>query len=381
MGGLAIPYYDLQSVNFVNPASYSRLRVTTLDFGIEYDARTLRENNPPNKFSSAYLIPTYFQLGLPLSKKGGWGMNIGFRPLTRINYDLENSTRLDGIDSVQYNYKGNGGSYQAFLGTGFGNRKFSIGVNAGYMFGSRQYSTRVNFISDSVRYRKTNSSDTTNFGGVFALVGLQYRIFLGGNTFLRLGATGSLQNTLNGSRDITRYTYENSVTSGIDILDSVYKESGIKGDIIYPASFGGGLMFEKEDKWLIGVEFNSTQWSDFRYYGEPGRVRDNWTLRLGGQLTPDVNSKSYWSRSTYRFGFSFGPDYVDLDQTFNQYLISVGASFPVRRNFYTNQYTNINWAVEFGARGNKSNNLRESLLKISLGLNLSDIWFNKRKYD
>src|SRR5688572_22582544 len=59
MGGLAIPYRDFQSVNFVNPASLAWLKVTTLDIGVEYSSRTLHEADPPQKFKSAYLIPTY----------------------------------------------------------------------------------------------------------------------------------------------------------------------------------------------------------------------------------------------------------------------------------------------------------------------------------
>jgi hypothetical protein len=77
MGGLSIPYNDLQSVNFVNPASYAYLRVTTLDIGVDYTSRTIRTNQPPQKFNSKYLIPSYINLGLPLKKKGFWGMNIG----------------------------------------------------------------------------------------------------------------------------------------------------------------------------------------------------------------------------------------------------------------------------------------------------------------
>jgi hypothetical protein len=37
--------------------------------------------------------------------------------------------------------------------------------------------------------------------------------------------------------------------------------------------------------------------------------------------------------------------------------------------------------MEAGARGNKNMPMRESLFRLSMGLNLSDLWFNPRKYD
>jgi hypothetical protein len=79
-------------------------------------------------------------------------------------------------------------------------------------------------------------------------------------------------------------------------------------------------------------------------------------------------------------GFSYGPDPISVADL-NQYLISAGVTLPVRRNFYTNQYTSINLAVEAGARGNTNLPMRESLVRISMGLNLSDLWFTPRKYD
>ena len=93
MGGLAAAYFDYQSINFLNPASYSRLKVTTLDFGLELDNRTIRALNPPRKFSSSSPIISYVQLGVPLSAKKNVGLNFGLRPLTRINYKIERNER------------------------------------------------------------------------------------------------------------------------------------------------------------------------------------------------------------------------------------------------------------------------------------------------
>ncbi|MEY3436435.1 MAG: hypothetical protein RL335_891, partial [Bacteroidota bacterium] len=98
MGGATIAYYDLQTVNINNPASYARLKLTTFDVGIDYTSRRLRTSNTAQSFQSAYMIPSYLILGLPLSKSKNWGMVLGLRPDTKINYDLTSRRRLPSID-------------------------------------------------------------------------------------------------------------------------------------------------------------------------------------------------------------------------------------------------------------------------------------------
>ena len=380
MGGLSLAYWDLQSVNFSNPASYSRLKLTTFDVGLEYDSRRIRSGGEnPNSYRSAYLIPTYLNIGFPLSKKKNWGMTVGLKPVTRISYDIITSTRLQGIDSVVYQYSGNGGSYQSYLGVGYGTKKFSIGVNAGYMFGNKNYVSKLVFINDTVNYQKARYTDSTNFGGLFVKAGIQYNFVLSGDLNLRFGATYGLENTMDAKRDISRETYEPGLRGDI-ILDSVFRTTRQRGDITLPASFGASFMLDKIDKWMVGIEFNNTQWSQYRYYGERDALRDSWTIRVGGQFTPDQMSKKYWSRVTYRAGFYFGPDQIDIGSELNSRAFTFGAGLPIRRNFYTNQYTTVNTTFEIGARGNKSSLVRENLFRVSFGFNLSDIWFTKREY-
>ena len=381
MGGLAIPYYDLQSVNFVNPASYAQLKVTTFDIGLDFNSRTLIQGNPAKKYTASYLIPSYMQLGFPLSRKGHWGMAIGLRPLTRINYDLYSTERLPGIDTVGHAYKGNGGTYQAFFGMGFGTKRLTFGFNTGYQFGNKSYSTQTVFLNDSVAYKKAVASDTTRFGGFFVNGSVQYSFIVAKNVFLRLGANFGLKSELNALRDITRQTFTIGVNGNLIPLDSVYRVTAEKGTVVTPGHYGVGFLLEKEDKWLLGADYTATHWSQYRYYGQSDQIQDNWTLHLGGQFTPDVNAKGYWSRVTYRAGLSYGTDQIAINSGLKQYSVTFGTRFPIRRNFYTNQYTSLNTALEFGTRGNKNSSIRDNIFRISVGFSLSDLWFQKRKYD
>ncbi len=380
MGGLSSAFADYSSVNFTNPASYASLKITTFDIGLDYNSRSLRALNPPRKFNSAYLIPSYMQIGLPLSKKKNWGMNIGLRPITRINYDILLNTRISGIDSAQYSYLGNGGTYQAFTGMAYGTKNLSIGFNAGYMFGNKEYSTRLSFVNDTINYKTTNSADTTRFGGLFFNAGIQYKIKLNEKTILRLGFHGNLSTSMKATRNISRETIAYNPNAGVVVIDSIYSSQDQKGTIVHPSSWGAGFMFEGENMWMFGGEIGVANWADYRYFGTADKMVNNWTGRIGGQFVPDFKSSNYWQRVIYRIGASFGPDNVQLNKAIPQYMFSFGTGLPVRRNVYTNQYTTINTAFELGFRGNKSNDIRENIFRFSLGLSLSDIWFNKPKY-
>jgi hypothetical protein len=382
MGGISAAYSDILSVNFANPASYARLKRATLDFGLEVDSRTLRIIDPPQKYSAASPIISYVQLGLPLSQKRNWGMNIGLRPATRINYKIERNERLPGIDSASTLFQGNGGTYEVYTGTGIGIKNFSIGFNVGYLFGSKDYSSKRFFLPDSadVFYYPSETSNNTTFGGLFGNVGIQYSAKIGKKNMLRFGAHGRIKRDFNATRDEKIMTYRET-EAGVDSIDIIVRNE-IKGKISYPASYGAGIIYHNGDKWLVGVDFTQTKWSEYRFFNNPDSTQDAWRVNIGGQLLPDATgAKSYWGRVNYRAGFSFGQDYIRVGNDLPTWTASLGLGLPMRPPNYSNQYSIINMSLEFGQRGNNSSLIRENFFRIAVGLTLSDIWFIKRKYD
>lgn len=384
MGGVSSAYSDFHTVNFTNPASYAKLKYTTLDFGLELDNRTLRTLNPPQKFSSSSPIISYIQLGLPLSQKRDWGMNIGLRPVTRVNYKIEEKSRVPGIDSLNTLYEGSGGSYEVYAGTGYGIKKLRLGLNAGFLFGSKNSATRKSFVPDSsdVFYYSSNHERQTNYSGFFLRGGIQYDIELDKRTLLRLGAHGNLKRKINATRDITASTISfNSTTGAIDTLDVALDQKNVKGIVEYPSNVGTGILFERPGRWLFGADFDYTSWNAYRFFDETDQLKDSWRLNVGGQIVPKPG-KNYWSYVAYRAGFWYGTDYIAVqNRDLPVWGFTAGASFPMRKAAYTNQFSMINLGLEYGQRGNKENVMRENLFRISLGLSLSDIWFVKRKYD
>ncbi|MEO6328042.1 MAG: hypothetical protein ABIO55_03885 [Ginsengibacter sp.] len=390
MGGISAGTADPANVNFINPAAYSNLLYTTLDIGAEVDSRTLNSTNPQNKFTSNNAIISYLQLGIPLlngnksaiSKKISWGINFGLRPVSKINYKI-NSFGRTNIDSLVSTYEGNGGANEAFLGTGIKIKNVSFGVNIGYLFGSKDYSTRLVFLNDSIPYYSSNSETKTSFGGLIFDGGIQYISKIKGGLF-RAGVYGKMQQKLNASQDVLRETFSyNAQTGNPDRIDSVYEKKDQKGKIEMPSTVGFGFTIEKVH-FLFGADFEMTNWDNYRFYGQKDFVKNSWITKVGFQFFPaTLESKKYWNFVKYRFGLYFGPDYITAGNKLPQYGITAGASFPLKlkTNFYETQHSIMNIGVEYGNRGDKNNNIRENILRITLGFSLSDIWFRRYKYD
>jgi hypothetical protein len=356
--------------------------------GFESGTRTLSELNNAKKYKASSAIVSYVQLGIPLSRKQDLGMNIGLRPITRINYKIQKDERvsypISGLsDSIRNLFEGSGGAYQVFAGFGKGFKNVSIGFNIGYLFGTSDYSTRKIFINDSVfPYYRSNYQTKTSFGGLALEGGIQYRAALDKRTVLILGAHASNGKRLNGNEDIILETFE-VTAGGSERVESILITTNNKGKINYPGTLGVGFTINREDRWLFGMDFTSTAWKNYSFYGKPDLVRDSWQLKAGLQLNPDLlRAKNYWGRVFYRLGFNYGVDYVKLNtQDVNLLNFTGGVGLPVKTNRFSNQYTHINLSFEYGTRGNSKTPIKENIFRVGLGLSLGDIWFIKRKYD
>ena len=313
-------------------------------------------------------------------------MNIGLRPLSRVHYKSAIQSVVDSdteSDTMRTLFEGNGGGYQVYAGTGFSIGKFSVGGNFGYMFGSKNYSSIQNFAGDTLNtfFYPARYSNKTNYSGVFVNAGLQYRARISKKYTLQFGAHGNLQNKIDASRDEIVETIIQQ-TNGPVRIDSVKETLGQNGDMVYPASYGVGVALNHNDKWIISADYGSSKWSQYRLFGETDLVQDSWRFNMGAQIIPNgLNPTSYWGRVAYRAGFMVGQDYIKVDKDLPIYTFSFGFGLPMRKANYTNQFTVIHTAFEFGQRGNNTNIIKENFFRFSLGLTLSDVWFQKRKYE
>lgn len=405
MGGISAAYTDVLSINYNNPASYSNFQTrieggkvmsgrVLLDIGLNYDSRTLQAPNQPISFSSSYGYFSHVQVGLPLSKK--WGMVFGLRPVSRINYKIHRNEQLTDplsgklIDTAVTEFSGNGGLFLPTIGTGYAFGNLSLGGNIGYLFGRKEISTKRVFLNDTISYQSSNYTNRTVLGGVFFNAGAQYKITLKKTTdkqlLLRLGASGNWEQKINATRDLVRETFVTDVNGATQTVDSVFSKAEESGKMTYPASYTFGFVLEHTENtgkgWLLGVDYITNKWSDFRLFNEADALQDGSQIRVGAQMRPKP-SANYFNNVSYRAGFFVGTDYINVGKELPQYGFTFGLGLPVSNYspLSPGQFTMLNLGLEYSKRGKNDNLLKENLFRVSVGINLSDLWFNKRRYD
>ena len=393
MGYTGAAYSDAQSINFINPASYSQFGTqrSVFDIGLDINSRTIRNNKGSNYTSSNAYIP-YFAGGFQLrgeKSKTNWGLVFGLRPLTKVSYNVVSGTKLDAGDSVVYNYEGSGGLYQAFFGTGIGIKNFSIGINGGYRFGSKDYTTRASILNDTSpsRYTSGLKEIRNNFGGAFLEGGMQYRLPLTKKTVLQTGVHAGLAMQMKYTRDERIETYiPSSPGSSSLVVDSISVQKNIRGTIDYPLSYGFGFLLDHEGKGRLNLaaDYSFTQWSSYRYDKTADFLQDAWAVKVGAQYLPDSKGTGKLKNNLlYRAGFLYGREPYTVDGNMYNYTVTLGVGIPIKKYSFAeyNRSNVVNLSMEVGQRSNRKSLLRENYIRLAVSFSLSDIWFIKRKYD
>jgi hypothetical protein len=389
-----IKYQNSQSINLSNPASLGSLGSTTLfDLAGEIDVRTLKSNTSPDKYKATNTLISYLQLAFPITskrmaKKGyNWGVAVGLKPLTRVNYKIQSNTRLSGIDSISTLYEGTGGVSQVNISSGIKFKNFSFGFSTGYSFGNKETSTKLRFVNDTIPYKFSNSESQANFGAVFLNLGAQYAIRLKDNDMLRFGVSANLQQNLKATRNVINETFDYASDGSVISIDTVTFLKEQAGTIKLPATYNAGFTYATKH-WIVGADIDVATWSQYRFYGATDAVKNSMKLHVGGQYSPandNTTTNKYWSFVKYRGGFYYGSDYVKIGTSSRpDYGVTLGLGMPLTpvRRLSFGDFVTLNTGVEIGQRGKKTNlSLRENIFRINFGVSMSGAWFQKRKYD
>jgi hypothetical protein len=411
MGGLTAAYTPNmngafgQSINFNNPATYGGIYMTTFDIGLNLTNSILKRTTPAGKEKSTYLVPNYIVVGAPISKAKKIGFAFGLRPLTQINYSVNDYSYDDKIgDSIYTNYKGEGGINQLFFGLGKSWKYLSIGMNTGYNLGRKKIDVvkAILFNADSTYFFQSLSSTNTSFGGTFLNLGAQGEFPLSSKTnavtkdktefTLSYGGTFTLDQKLKGKQDIVRSNGTFTASQETPVDTAVFQKD-ISGNVELPSTITAGIALHKKittvrgtfDQLVVGLELNMSNWKDgYKFYGATDQVSNATMFRAGVQLCPNpFTFENYWSTVTYRFGLFTGNDYININNNgLNVNGLTMGLGLPIRKyRSYDYQFTLLNLALQMGRRSGGSSNFKENFVQFTVGYSLSDVWFNKRKYD
>jgi hypothetical protein len=402
MGGISTAVIDFfpigrvsTGLNISNPASLGYLNSTVFDFGVELDRRTLRSNTSPSKYSANNLIISYLQLGLPLTttkmaKKGNsMGVSFGLKPVSKVNYKILATQRLTGIDSVATLFEGTGGINQVNVSTGIKLKNFSFGVTGAYNFGNKETNTKREFINDTVTtYASSNSDVKTVFGGLSLSIGSQYAFKFKDTSTLIIGFNANLKHNLNGKKDQLDETFLFDANGATVNIDTAYSKNDLSGKISMPSNYTIGFTYsDKNSHWLVGSDFTTAQWANYRNYGVADALKNSSKIHIGAQYFPakiNTPASKYWQFVKYRAGFYYGNDYVNLGTKRPDYGFTFGTAMPLTslRRFGGSEFVLLNTGIEIGQRGSKQNqSLREGVFRMNFGVAIStSSWFQKRKY-
>ncbi|MBK6482731.1 MAG: hypothetical protein IPG01_06265 [Chitinophagaceae bacterium] len=382
-GGLSAAYHSPFSINFANPASYSDIKLATLDAAFFISGLHLRTPDTSVVFSDGTI--SNLVLAFPVIKNKA-GISFGLSPFSRVGYSITQENDSSDAFGRSFNlFQGQGGLYRFYFGGGYKYKQLAVGVNFSYLFGNINYTDILAF-PESLNAFNTRRQETRQLGDFLIDAGVQYRIVLDkSNTYsLDLGASGNLKTDIKANRDLIydRFTYTDDAgnsTSTINPKDTIYSNMDEAGEVTLPATFAAGAIFSKQSKYSFGINYKYTMWSQYQSFGESDETANTWKLAFGGEFIPDSKSyQQYWKVMAYRLGMSMGRNYVELnDAQLKQLSVTMGVGFPLRRSF-----SQISLAGEWIGIGSlKENPVAGSVFRLTAGFTFNDKWFQKRRFD
>lgn len=409
MGHLSIPFSDPSAINVGNPATYGSLGSTMLNLDVR--STFISFETAEGKGQANNTKVRSLSMGFPL-KRGKWGLALGILPFTSVGYELSDYAPLDTLGDIEYNYSGEGGLNQFFLGVGgkvWGTEKFSlnVGANGAYVFGSVDKVRKAIYPEDQGYYNTRSRSSLRLHDFSFDLATyaeyrlLDKKVSKGDNQErprtldLIGGLTYRFGTKINAEEGLLTENYILSST-GVELpRDTIEFIDDEDGTVNVPELWSVGLGMRINDQWLVGVEAHFRDWRKFSTsFGSEetarGELQRASRFSLGAQFYPAkslelAKDASYWSAMKYRVGFRYLDTYLQLNEhQLDQYGISFGLGFPLLKA-RSNSWLNI--GCELGQRGTTDKELlQEKYVNLYFGLTLApagylDKWFRRRKID
>jgi hypothetical protein len=371
MGGLGMAYRSNQSVNYLNPASYTAFDTTSFVFEATVFSHFYQQITATQDQHSNYTSLGSLTFGFPVTK--WWGASFGLKPFSSIGYLVSDSSFDDQIGNVNFQYEGEGGINQVFIGNAFRVLPgLSLGVNASYLWGNLERHATV--YSDSTGFFLTNQIRSNHINGWHFGFGAQYELELAEARKVTFGAIYGYDNPVN-----TRTTETiQRLLPGFTRFDTISHKEGVRGEIVIPTYIGAGTFVNFNRHWAAGLDFQWQNWEDFEMFGSSENLNNSYQLAFGIQHNPSVQTYTgFFNRMEYRAGIRYGQTYLNPRETnINEFGISFGAGIPVRRSL-----SGLNLSVEYGQRGTIENNLiKENFFRINVGVNVYERWFIRRRF-
>ena len=375
MGGVGIASRNSRFINILNPASATARDSLSFmaDFGVNGRISLFTEGSKKGLTTTANIDD--FVISFPMWKHTA--LMVGLIPVSDVGYGIS-IPEVDYTGYRSFTTTGNGGLYQVFAAASvtLWNRLF-LGAQANYNFGNINKVAAL--VSDDTSYRSMASGDSLQVHTFNATFGLQYEQPVSNNSVITLGATYRLSSPLTGYSIHYRELGSYDRRRESDSLDG----KGLRmGD-----ELGVGINYRLGDRFIAEFNYTRTNWagsnldkvSGFSNRGDAEFLPSvGQAFRAGLELTPNRNDIRYYLRTcSYRLGAYYDQSYYTVDGAHvNSVGVTLGITLPVYR--WKNGLT---VGFDFGRRGLETSQVKETYFGFNVGLNIFDIWFQKRPYE
>jgi len=390
MGGIAVATNSIggfNSINIINPASYARIGMTTIDAGVSTNMLTLSKTGLPDERNVTSSI-SHIAFALPITRRSA--ISFGLVPYSDLGYSykqIQSKGYLSPTDTnvVNHVYSGTGGLSKTYIGYGFGiGKHLMIGANVSYIFGSLKetQSTEIPKLYGTLDSRIEQSN---HVGGINFDYGVQYAIDLSSTSHVTLGYSGSANSKLNTQNSfiVSQYTYDATGHQNLP-ADSVVSTNSPNAKLQLPQINRFGIAFQKDGRFLIGADYTMGNWSTLSIAGTNQGLVNSQTLNVGGQITPNSNSLSnYFALIDYRLGVIYEKTYLNPENiNLKRYALTFGLGIPLSHDRASSAFYKVNFSTEIGRRGTMDNGLiQEHYVNFHLAFLLNDRWFQRFKFD
>ena len=376
MGGVGNALYVNGLINTSNPATLAKMDSLAFlfDAGVYFKTSSFSTSNKTERGANASFDYVAMAFGLT----DWWKTGLGVKPYSTAGYKMVVDSWEAGMGSYHTVFKGEGGLNQAFWTNAFRlGKHVSIGANAYYVFGDTQNTTTI--YPDSTYILGTRRGIDMMVSSFMFDYGLLFDTPIGSDMSFSFGLTYQQSVKLKGTQTVfIRSIMEEMDTDVEYLIDTIAYGVNDHAKLTMPQGFGVGFAMQKNNRWLLGADFDWTQWSHFAREGVTEELKDSWRVAAGFEYMPAYSSVSnYFRRAHYRVGGNFERGFLYLnDHYINKVGVSAGISLPLPRSL-----SKVNFAVEVGQYGTKQDGLiRENYLKFDLGVSVFERWFVKRKY-
>jgi hypothetical protein len=361
--GYAIADYDY--LNYLNPASWSKLRLSRVETGMIYFGNKISSAN--SSVFHAQTILTGAVFGFPIDHELGISLAAGIIPHSNVDYNIKQIETNSITGDYKTEYYGEGGLSKAFLGFSVNLPfDFSGGAALNYYTGRVERTSSVEFISN-ISLFNSSFSDVSSYHGVgytFGLISSDFSKLFNVDWLknLRLGFTYS-----NSSKIVTDTTnFSTTLVGSIETSNGSYKTE-------IPHRIGVGLTFTINDRYMFVADYLSEPLSQFKVNGKSSSfLRDLSKFSFGMEYrNPDLRSQSFWEQIMLRGGLSFEQaQYTFNGKGINQFSFYGGLSMPLGFD------NTIDFGFQYGKRGTTENNLlTDNFYKFSITLSIGELWF------